>query len=100
MAEWISVKDRMPTEFGVRYLIARFCPKCIEKIDHGHHMVYRGPDMDIALWSAKNMTIVNWYNAQGDHSWDFCKEDRWAETCIPDEEITHWMAFPNFPERN
>ncbi|HTJ49083.1 MAG TPA: hypothetical protein VL443_06475 [Cyclobacteriaceae bacterium] len=43
--------------------------------------------------------LVDWYQAKGDHSWDWCAVDRWDFPCSEEEyEITHWMEFPLNPE--
>ncbi len=94
---WISVTDRLP-EAGREYLTARFCEYCL-KGPHMHKLNYSGPKYRIMMRIPADMTLVNWYQAKGDHSWDWCSVDRWDFQCKEAEyEITHWMEFPLCPD--
>ena len=97
---WISVKDRYPEQDGLYYivLVDRSCEKCISNESHPHRLDFRQYSYHVARWSQKDMHLVEWYKAKGDHSWDHCASNRFTECPIIHEEITHWMPFPNTPK--
>jgi len=75
--KWISVKKRLPSECKY-YLIGQFCNECLlKKPSHLHTMSYRGPDIELVRWTELN---------------------KWSDRKnIPDNQITHWLDFPNTP---
>lgn len=95
--EWISVKDRLPTETGKYYLVMSYsyCENCNNNEDHSHRLDYIKYDYSVARWSKKDLYLVEYYRSKGDNSWDHYSYDRFTECKFTNDEITHWMSFPN-----
>jgi hypothetical protein len=97
--KWISIKDKSPEKYEYYLVLARTeCISCDKGESHTHKMNYKQYRYDVARWSQKDMTVVNWYKAKGDNSWDHCASDRFTECSLMDNEITHWMIFPNYTD--
>ncbi len=97
---WISVKDRLPEEYDIYYLVLtdKSCDKCKSNESHPHRLDFRQYTYDVARWSKSDMHLVNWYRAKGDDSWDHCAHDVFSECSIVNQDITHWLPFPNIPK--
>jgi Protein of unknown function (DUF551) len=98
--EWISVKDKLPQEYDIYYLVLSDsgCRECYTQEEHTHTLAYKQFRYGVARYSKANMHIVNWYREKGDNSWDCYAKDRFTECNLLDNEITHWMSFDNYPE--
>lgn len=97
--KWISVKDRLPMQTGVYYLVLsdKSCDLCIKNESHPHRLDFKRYTYGVARWSAKDLTVYNYYKDKT-HDWDFCAQDHWSECMLSDAEITHWMPFVQEPD--
>lgn len=82
MAEWISVKERLPDKDG-RYL-------CYTDTDYGY-------PIEIASF-ATNLYEVDEYDFEDEKraGW-YCYDGNWGFNEI--EDITHWMPLPDAPQK-
>ena len=96
---WISVKDRFPTEYDKYYLVLsdKSCDSCNKNESHCHRLDFKRYRYDVARWSEKDIYLVEYYRAKGDHSWDNFANDQFTECHLLNNEITHWMPFNNEP---
>lgn len=100
--KWHDARKELPTKTGKWYLIAYACQLCLDNKDHAHLACvgYEPFQYGLAHWHSKDLTLVNFYQAQGDHSWDWAAYDHWTGTSPLIKTMTHWMEFHNFPEND
>lgn len=98
--KWISVKDSLPKEYKY-YLVCSLkeCSKCDMDEEHTHRLNFKRIRFDVAMWAQADLFLVSYYRSLNDHSWDDYAVDHWGESALEDKQITHWMEFPQHPNR-